>query len=306
MTAIRDWFSGFDLGAFLDVGLDTRQIGHLAGSLFLALFGLSALRRVHLASGPLPALWISVSAGLIAGGISVFARGFPEQIPEDLRGFVDPDRLVRAAVVAGLFGCSIVFLSAHWVRGRWARGGWRLAGLAAAGLALWLAAAWFADQLPDEARPWAARPIVTRGLVVAGLLVLACSFWLRPAGETTARRWANRVLVPPTLALAVVVGTSWFGPAVDPGIPVREVTRIAVLAAAIATVTCAIIAGGAYCLRDRPKPKIRTRTSRIVDDTPIPLVGDSRPLPVAVLLDDQGRPVLPPSGLGRSGSGSGM
>jgi hypothetical protein len=291
MTAIRDWYAGFDLGAFLDVGLDTRQIGHFAAALFLVLFGLLALRRVHLASGALPALWIAIAAGLITGGASIFARGFPDQIPEDLRPLFDPDRLVRAAIIAGLLGCSLVFLSAHWVRSRWSRTGWRLVGLGAAALAIWLAAAWFADQLSDEARPWAARPMVTRGLTVAGLLILAGAFWFRPSGDPAPTQWANRTLAPPALALAVVLASHWFGPSVSTELPVDEITRVAVVLSVIVSGTCGFIATGAYYLRDRDRPKSKRKRKAKVRVSPSAPV---RPLPVAVLLDANGRPMLPP------------
>jgi hypothetical protein len=294
MNAIRDQFAGFDLGEFLGLGLDTRQIGYLAGSLFLIAFGVLALRRVGRVGGPWPALWMAASVGLIAGGAILAGRGFPEQIPDELRPWTEPDRATRAAVVLALLGCSLVFLSAHWLRGRCSRTMCRAAGLGCIGLAIWLAAGWFADQLPDEARPWTARTAVSRGLVVAGFVVLAGALWGRPADEAAHRRWANRTLVGPALATAVILATRWFGPAVDPELPLGEIKRIAVLAAAIATGTCLLIACGAFLIRRRDRPKRRKKPLRRVDlvDRPLPM---SNPLPVAVLLDEHGRPLLPPS-----------
>src|SRR3954469_23429130 len=116
MSAIRDWAGDFDLGEFLGVGLDTRQVGYLAAALFLALFGLSALRRVRQAGGPWPAAWIAVAVGLILGGFLVAAHGFPDQIPDELRPWTDPDLLLRAGAVLCLLGCAVVFVSAYWLR----------------------------------------------------------------------------------------------------------------------------------------------------------------------------------------------
>src|SRR3954468_8038562 len=88
-----DWLADFDPGEFLGVGLDTRQLGHLAGALFLGLFAVSALRRAGRAGGLLTALWLAVAIGLLAAAVSVAARGFPDQVPEDLRTWTEPDRL---------------------------------------------------------------------------------------------------------------------------------------------------------------------------------------------------------------------
>src|SRR3954469_12262966 len=116
MSAIRDWAGDFDLGEFLGVGLDTRQVGYLAAALFLALFGLSAVRRVGQAGGPWPAAWIAVAVGLILSGFLVAAQGFPDQIPDELRPWTEPDRLLRSGAFLCLFAGSIVFVSAYWLR----------------------------------------------------------------------------------------------------------------------------------------------------------------------------------------------
>ena len=286
-----DWLGDFNPGEALGVGLDTRQLGHLAGSLFLALFSLSALRRAQRAAGLSAAVWVAVAIGLLAGAVAVAARGFADQIPEELRPWVEPDMLARAAAVLAIGGLAVVLVSAHWVRRPSRRFVCRLSGLALGGVAVWLAAVWFADDMPEEIRPWAARTIVTRGVVVGGLVCLAGMFWLRPSGEASHATWARRVLTPPSLALAVVLAVRWFAADYWPELAPVEVNRIAMILAAVATGRCVLIAWGAYVLRDRPgrtpdRPGPEVRTA-----TPPPTSG--RRLPVAVLLDEQGRPVAP-------------
>lgn len=291
MNAVREYFAGFDLGEFLGVGLDTRQIGYLAAALFLGLFGLSALRRVTRTGGPLPVVWIAVAVGLFAGAFLVAASGFPDQIPDELQPWADPDRLLRAAAVLASLGCAAVLLSAYWVRRLPARLACRLAGLAVAGGAIWLAAGWFGDQLPEEARPWAARTVVTRLFTVAGLGILAATFWFRPVDEAPPIRWASRTVVGPALGIAVALAAGWFGPIIWPELPIREVVRGTVVIAAVATGTCVVIAGGAYLLRDRARPE-RMRPMPM-NSAGRSLAPDPRPLPVALLVDEHGRPVLP-------------
>ena len=293
----REWFAGIDLGEFLGLGLDTAQIGHLAGALFLALFGLSALRRVTRAPGLLPAVWIAVGLGLLAGAVLVTARGFPDHIPDELRPWTVPDRLVRAAAVLGLLGVATLCVSAHWVRRPAARLGFRLVGLLLVGAAVWLAAGWFADELPDEARPWAARPIVTRALVVLGLVSVAALLWLRPPDEPAHRRWGNRTLAVPLVGIAMVMAVRWFGPVLMPELAVAGVVRRAVVITAVATATGGVVTVGAYLFRPRSAKARRGVAATPANDSPLPLAR--RPLPVAVLLDDQGRPVLPAPAAGR-------
>src|SRR4051812_34875154 len=204
MAGLREWYGDFDLGETLGIGLSTTQIAHLAGALFLALFGLSALRRVGRTSGLLPAVWIAVAVGLLAGAFLIAARRFPDQIPEEARPFTDPDRLTRAAAALALLGCSLVLLSAHWATGAMARFAYRLAGLAVAGLAVWLAAGWFADQVPEEVRDWTAQAVITRAVVILALLFLAGALWVRPTGSAHAR-WLNRSLTPPAVTIAVLL-----------------------------------------------------------------------------------------------------
>jgi len=78
MTAIREWAGNFDLGQFLGIGLDSAQIGWLAGALFLALVGLSALHRASGAGGVFPAIWFAAAIGLLATAVMTAARGFPD------------------------------------------------------------------------------------------------------------------------------------------------------------------------------------------------------------------------------------
>jgi hypothetical protein len=286
MSAIRDWAADVDLGEFLGVGLDARQIGYLAAALFLALFGLSALRRVRQAGGPWPAVWIALAVGLILGAFLVAAHGFPDQVPDDLRPWIDSDRLLRAGAIASLLGCSIVFLSAYWLRNPIPRLISRAVGLALVGAALWLAAGWFSDQLPDEARPWAARAVVTRALAVLGLLLVAGTCWVRHPGEALYKQWANRILAVPAGGTAIVFTVRWFGPSVWPDLPADDVDRVTIILVAVGTGTCALIAAGAYLLRERS-----THPRRQPSEAPPPT--PRAPLPVAVLLDDQGRPVVP-------------
>jgi MFS family permease len=292
MTAIRQWVAEFDLGQFLGVGLDTAQIGYLAGALFLALLGVSALRRATRAGGPGAAFWIAVAVGLFTGALVTPASGFPDLVPDDLRAWAQPDRLFRAAAVVALFGFSLVLLSAHWVRRPLWRFCVRALGLAATGTALWLAAGWFGEQLPDEARPWVAREVVTRVMVVAALLFLAGTLWLRPADEPPHRRWAARALAAPALAAAVVCGLRWFGRLAWANLPVTDVTQVTAMLAAVATGTCGLISAGAFVLRDRPARRPPVRRSP-AEPLPMAEAEPGRALPVAIMLDDTGRPVLP-------------
>ena len=299
MGVPREWFAGFDLGEFLGLGLDTAQIGHLAGALFLALFGLSAVRRVTRAPGLLPAVWIALGLGLMVGAVLVAARGFPDQIPDELRPWTVPDRLIRAAAVVGLLGVALLCLSAHWVRRPAARLGFRLLGLLLIGVAVWLSAGWFAEELPEEARPWAARPLVARALVVLGLVGGAAMLWLVPGDVPPHRRWASRTLAVPLVGMAAAWAVRWFGLLLVPDLAVVDVVRVTVVAAVIATGTCGAVTVGAYQLRPSRTKPTRSVAANSPTDAPLPLAR--RPLPVAILLDDQGRPVLPAPGSGRPG-----
>lgn len=287
-----DWAGDFDLGEFLGIGLDNRQVAYLAGALFLGLFGLSALRHAKRAGGLVMAVWLVVAAGLFAGTLLVTVRGFPEYMPDWLTPWADPDRLARVGGVVALLGIAAVLLSAHWVRGSLARFAHRAVGLGLVGLAVWLAAGWFAAEVPDEVRPWTARTVLVRvGLVIA-LGCLATAFWFRGTWGSPQARWANRALTPPAGAMAVILGWRWFGELLGPELAALPVERVTTIVAVVATGTCLLIAAGSYLMRDRPtaKPERPTAPTKV----PAPPPASNRPLPVAILIDEHGQPVMPP------------
>jgi hypothetical protein len=304
MFGLSPMLAEFDLGEYVGIGLNTNQIAYLAGALFLGLFGLSALRHARAASGVLPAVWIAVAVGLIAGALLLSARGFPDELPEWLRPWTEPNRLTRAAAVAILLGSAAVVLNAHFVRGPTGRIICRLVGLAIAGLALWLAAGWFADQVPFEAREWTGQYTVMQAVVLLGIAFLAAAFWMRQNASSLHARWFSRALTPPAIAMGVILGTRWFGTRIWPELQTAEVQYVAVVLGAIGTGMCLLIAAGAYLLRQRPRSA--NRPERII---PIAQPVEPRPaaagrsLPVALLLDEHGRPVLPAHPSGRNQAG---
>jgi hypothetical protein len=289
--------SEFNLGEFLGIGLTTIEIGYLAGALFLGLFALAALRRASRAPGFLPIVWIAVALALLAGTLLVAARGFRDEIPDFLRPWTDQQRLMRAAAILALLGSSFVCISGHWIRGALARWIVRVAGIVQAGLAIWLASGWFSQELPTEIRPWTAETVIVRSVIVLSLACLAIAFWGRRTRGKPHQRWANRALALPAIAIAVILAWRWFGAALEPSLESARIERYAVILAAIATTTCLIISAGAYLLRDRPE--VKRAPSRLAVDAKPP--RSPRPLPIAVLLDDRGRPVLPNSGPAQSG-----
>jgi hypothetical protein len=291
------WADGFDLGEFLGIGLDTREIGYLAGALFFGLFGIAALRRAKRAEGWLPIVWLAIAVGLFAGTLVVTARGFPDQIPESIRPWVEPNRLVRAGAILALIGASFVCLSGHWIRGALARWICRVIGLVAAGIAVWLAAGWFSQQMPVEVRPWTADIVIERCVIVLALALLAGAFWVRQAWGTPHGRWANRALAPAALAFAVVLGWRWFGDSSGIDLNSSKLEQTTTFVAALATAVCLLIAAGAYLLRERPQVKRPSQPFRIKEGRK----AAARPLPVAVLLDEHGRPMLPKTARGHSG-----
>jgi hypothetical protein len=299
MSDRLSWLADFNLGEYLGIGLDSRQIGSLAGAVFLALLGLSAARRAKHASGLVTAIWIAVAIGLCAGAFHVAVRGFSDLMPEWLRPWAEPDRLARAAAVVALVIFSLVLVSAHWVTGSMSRFAHRLGGLATAGVAVWLAAGWFAADIPDEVRGWTARTVLVRVGIVAGLVALGIAFWTRQGQATPHVRWLNRTLTPPALAIAVLLAVNWFGLRVWPELPIADVERATYVIGAVGTGTCLLVASGAFLMRERTA-KPRPTHSRLERVDPPPVVS-LRPLPVAVLLDDGGRPVLPAQS-GQSGT----
>ena len=227
----------------------------------------------------------------------VTGRGFPNDIPEELRPWAETHRLVRAAAVLALLGSALVCLSGHWVRGALARWICRVVGLILAGIAIWLAAGWFSGEMPEEVRPWTAKVVIERSVIVLALLCLAAAFWVRERWGTPHARWANRSLAPAAAAFAVVLAWRWFGTAFDARIEDLPVVRVTIVLAAIATGVCLLIAGGAFLLRERPAVK-RTVEQKTWTPTPVPA---AQQLPIATLLDDRGRPVLPRNAAGHSG-----
>jgi hypothetical protein len=292
MTAIPDWLGSFDLGEFLGIGLDSTQIGYLAGAIFLVVFGLLALRRAKCATGPMLAIWLTIAIWLIATAVLAIAHGFPEQIPDDVKPWTEFGRLCRVAAVLSLLWCSLVFLTARWVSRPIPNMTIRLIGAAIAAVCLWLASDWFADLLPEEARPWMARNVMMRLLTVAGLVYLGAAIWFGAPGQPPHIRWAVRTLSPLAFCVAIVLGTTWYAMAAAPGVPIAELNRLIVVLSCVSTGTCGLVAGGAYFLRDRlTANRSHPRCARASAD-PIPLVAIP-PLPVAVLLDDHGQPILP-------------
>jgi hypothetical protein len=247
-----------------------------------------------------------MSIGLFAGTLLLVARGFPDDIPDWLRPWTETDRLTRAAAVAVLLGCATILMSAYWVRGTMARFAYRLVGTVMAAVAVWLASGWFADQVPYKVREWTGQVEIMRAVVVLALVFLAAALWVRHGEGTPHARWLNRALTPPAIAMVVILGTRWFGTRAWPELPASEVQFVAVVLGAIGTGTCLLIAGGAYLIRERPAPP------KPVKAIPLPATANSprpaapeRAIPVALLLDDHGRPVLPSSGgseKGQSGS----
>jgi hypothetical protein len=297
-SSLPPWAAEFNLGEFLGIGLDTAQIGYLAGSLFLVLFSLSALRHAGQAQGLVPAIWIAIAIGLFGGAVLVAARGFPEQVPEAARPWTTPDRLIRAGAVLALAGCALVLISAHWVRGAMSRWLHRVTGLALGGVAVWLAAGWFAEEIPAEVRVWTADRVIARAVLVLAVVFLGVAFWVRQSWGSPHARWLNRAVTPPALAFAAGLGWRWFGAEFAPEISATDVARVAAVLAVVATGTCLLIAGGAYLVRERPA---RTSERKPASVPAPPKPATKGPLPVAVLLDETGRPILPASIAPRSG-----
>jgi hypothetical protein len=169
-----------------------------------------------------------------------------------------------------------------------------------AGLAFWLAAGWFADDVPPEVQAWAVDTVIARAVVVLAIVCLAVALWVRHAHGSAHSRWASRSLVPAAIGFAVVLGWRWFGSAAAPDVDATIVERTTIILAMIATATGVLITAGAYLLRDRPPRRPPVEPVRTTYTKPAP----ARPLPVATLLDDLGRPILPTSanaGRGQSG-----
>ncbi len=285
----------FDYGAYLGIGLDNNQIAYLAGALFLGFLAVSALRHAKQAGGIAPSIWIAISIGLFAGTLIAVARGFPEELPDFLKPWADADRVARLAAILALLGLSVVLISAHWVRGGLSRFWYRTFGFAVAGLAVWLAVGWFGEEIPDEARPWTAQRVIIRAVVVLGILSLAVALWVRGNWSTAHVRWANRALVPLVLAIAVVLVSRWFVAASWADFPLSAVELVTAILAIIASASFLLIAGGALFLVDHQPAKKGTVPSgtSAPKAAPAPAATPSARLPVAMLIDENGQPMLP-------------
>ena len=281
----------FDLGEYVGIGLDTNQIAYLAGTLFLGLFRpvRAAAREPRHRRAPgrvgcdcdwLVCRRVSPRRSQLPGRDSRVAQTL------DGDGPAHPRRGGRGPV-----GVRRILMSAHWANGPMARLGYRIAGLGLAALAAWLGGGWFADQMPFQIQEWLVQKTIMRAVVVLALLFLAAAFWVRHSSGPPHARWRSRILTPPAIAMATFLATRWFGTRVWPDLQVSEVESAAVVLGAIGTGTCILIAAGAYLIRERPVPT----ATPVAQVSPAKLrpAAPSRPLPVAVLLDEQGRPVLP-------------
>ncbi len=280
----------FDLGEYVGVGLSTRQLAFAAGVLFFGLFAASAMRRAGRAGGVWAAVWGSAAVALAAVALYVAGRGLGDSLPEWLVPFTQPEPLQRAAAV-GVLGCwAFIFLSAHWVNDSLLKWLFRVAGLGCLGVAAWLGATWFADDLPAEAKPWATTEIFLHVGGALGLLLLAAALWMKGRWGRPPARWAYRSLIPVVLGgLALMAYDRFAGHIPDDwkDFPAR---RVIVALTGIGSVCGLLIAAGAWLMRDRPPAAEPTGKSIAQKPKPKP----AKPLPVAVLLDDAGRPILPP------------
>jgi hypothetical protein len=289
-------WSEYDLGEVFGGPFTTTQIYHLAGILFFALFGLSALRHGKRTGGWLPAVWGTVALGLFAIAFHIAVRGFRVYIPDEIIRYSTPDSLARVGAVLALVLWGAVFLSAHWVNGSLAKWWHRLGGLALLGVAVWLASGWFADEIPDEAKPWTARTIIVRIGTLASLILLAAAFWTRGTWASDHTRWVNRALTPMALVGAVFLGVQWFGYPANEYLTLEEFQRLLILLGTVASATCLTIAGGAWLMRTRPvQPTTSAPSGANLYPTsnPPPAKASTKPLPVALLLDSHGRPIAP-------------
>jgi len=276
----------FDLGAYVSVGLSTRQLAFLAGVLFFGLFAASAMRRAGRAGGAWAAVWGSAAVALAAAALYVAGRGMGHELPAWLAPFTQQEPVQRAAAV-GVLGCwAFIFLSAHWVNDALAKWLCRVAGLGCLGVAAWLTATWFADDIPAEAKPWATTDILLLVGAALGLLLLAVALWVKGRFRPPHVRWAYRSLAPVALGGLALLAHDRFAaeiPADWQDFPAR---RLIVALTAVGTACGLLIAAGAWLMRDRP-PVSEPATPAAERPKPV------KPLPVAVLLDDDGRPVAP-------------
>ncbi|WP_020472104.1 hypothetical protein [Zavarzinella formosa] len=281
----------FDLGAYVGVGLSSRQLYFVAGALFFGLFAFSAMRRAKNTGGAWAAVWGSAAIGLLAVGLHVTGRGLGDYLLAWLLPFTEQEPLQRAAIL-GILGCwAFVFLSAHWVNDPLAKWLCRLAGLGCVVAAAWLGVAWFRDEIPEEARPWTTQEIFLQIGITLGLALLAVALWMKGQWTTPHTRWAYRSLVPVVLGGIALLALNQFGREIPDDWKQFPFRRVILSLTAIGTACGLLIAIGAWFMRDQlpePEPEAKPAPAK---PKPVP----TKPLPVAVLLDDDGRPVVPPA-----------
>ena len=282
----------FDLGEYAGIGLDSRQICFLAGVLFFGIFAVIAMRRAGNAGGLWAAVWSSAAIALVALGIHIAGRGLGEHLPPWLTPLTDRETLQHAAIL-GVTGCwAFVFLSAHWVNDSLAKWFFRVLGLAMAGAGVWQGVAWFRHVLPEEAHPYATRELLLQAGVAIGLLLLAVALWVRGRHSSPHSRWAFRSLVPLVIGGVTLLALDQFAREIPEDWRSFPFRRVIVSLTGIGVGCGLLITVGAWLMRDRPAPELSEKPKRLPD---APKPAPANKLPVAALLDDQGRPVVPPA-----------
>lgn len=281
----------FDLGAYVGIGLTTRQLGFLAGVLFFGIFAFIAMRRAQDTGGIFAAVWGTIGIGLFAAGLYVAAAGLDSYLPPWVLPFTKTETLLRTSALA-MAGCWIfVFLVAYSAEGEWQRWWFRIVGLVLLGVTVTYGVAWFQDDLPPEAKRWTTREIIFQMGVGLGLLFLCVALWYQSRFAVPHQMWLYRAGIPLILGFMVWAGLQQYGNDVIPAewhdFPFARV----VWALSGIGFACAIaIAAGAWFLRDQP---IQVKESPVVIARP-PSPKATPPLPVAVQVDEHGRPILPP------------
>lgn len=285
----------FNLGEYAGIGLDTRQIYFLAGVLFFGLLSLIAMRRASQAGGLWAAVWGSVAVALIAWGIHIASWGLAGFLPSWLIPFTERETLQRTALL-GVMACwSFVFFSAHWVNdslGKWVC---RVLGLITLGSGIWLGIGWFRESLPEEARPYATPDTIVQACVAVALVLLAVGLWVRGRHSSNHRRWLYRSFVPFVLGGLALLALDRFGNQLPAEWQSIQFRYLIIQTIRVWTVAFFAICVVAWWVRDRPvaETPVKPKPAKLV---PIESPKQVTPgtLPVAILLDDQGRPVLPP------------
>lgn len=286
----------FNLGEYTGIGLDTRQLYFLAGVLFFGIFAILAVKRVSQTGGLWAAVWGSVAVCLIAVGIHLAGTGLADFVPEWLKPFTEKQLLQRSATL-GVIACwSFFFLSAHWVNdalGKWI---YRVIGVSLAGYGVWLAIGWFRDVLPEEALPYATLNIVVRAGVAISLLLLAGGLWVKGKHSGQHWTWLYRSFIPLVLGGLALLIYDQIGSLIPIEWQFPQTRAWIIQAIRIWTVAFLLICGVAWLAREKPikeSTQVSNPRPSIYADPPRKEVPPAQ-LPVAILLDDQGRPVLPP------------